>query len=141
MLRFSKAVMCRFIISVLYQISKTSLYELNCRKCTENAIFKKTKKILPFFLNFNLISSEVLLKKWEPFAWNDNTTQHVFFRELNSTILNWIWAVDYDCVLGTVYSMNLPITLKMPWLNDLGKRPQGFFLRKPKYTWFLWLCV
>jgi hypothetical protein len=30
----------------------------------------------------------------------DNTTQHVFFRELNSTIFNWFWAPDHDCVLG-----------------------------------------
>jgi hypothetical protein len=28
------------------------------------------------------------------------TTQHVFFCELKSTIFNWFWAADHDCVLG-----------------------------------------
>jgi hypothetical protein len=33
-------------------------------------------------------------------VWTDYTTQHVFFREVNSIIFDRFWAVDYDSVLG-----------------------------------------
>jgi hypothetical protein len=65
---------------------------------------KNNEKIRKLFIlsNKTTLKLDFEKKKWlkNPRWRGLHNSTRFFFRELNSTIFNWIWAADYDCVLG-----------------------------------------
>jgi hypothetical protein len=72
------------------------------------------------------------------------TTQHVFFRELNSTIFNWFWVADHDCVLGFFPArQNFEIIGLLSSIRQ--KRPLVQYIRahilEANFFWGFWLSL